>query len=154
MYKKKNTRSCQKTTKTTSVGNHRHWNLRVPSLELACALKPSSSRRHSEPPSDTTGCGPHVLVARENSLARAGHTPNRRDHHGRARVKRKPAEYHRSNFKDILKFCTARQNVRWRHTTNDHSPQPTAFLASKKKKKKPKKESNKKGRKKLHSSKR
>jgi hypothetical protein len=37
------------------------------------------------------------------------------NHHGRARVKRKPAEDHRSSSKDILKFCTARQNLRRRH---------------------------------------
>jgi hypothetical protein len=30
------------------------------------------------------------------------------DHHGRARVKRKPAEDHRSSSKDNPKFCTAR----------------------------------------------
>jgi hypothetical protein len=36
-----------------------------------------------QPPPDTTGCGPHVLVAGENSLAHAGHAPSRRDHHGR-----------------------------------------------------------------------
>jgi hypothetical protein len=123
MYKKKNTSSCQKTTKTTS-GNRRHRNQRVQGTRHCRRRRvPSSNEQHPEPPISTNHC------QIQPDWKKPANTTEEK-HHGRERVKRKPVEDHRSSSKDISKFCTARENLRRRHTSNDHFPQSTASVAS------------------------
>jgi hypothetical protein len=173
VQKKKNTKSCQITTKQqasriadTGTGACK---IRAVTGVGACrarAVFKSHTSGNIDPPTTTENdnmWSSHTNSARENSLMCASHALSKRDHHNRGLTQpdwKKPTtttkervsrenqlKIKKSSSKDISKFCTAKQYLRWRHTTNDRSPQPIASVASAKKRE------QQKGKKKLHSSK-